>query len=207
MGRVLLLRHGQSTWNAERRWQGSADPPLSPHGEEQARAAATQLGGFDLSVVMASGLRRARRTAELIADVLVLGEVRLVDALRERDVGEWSGRTTEEIEEMWPGDLAAWRTGELASIPGGEGDISGRVLPAVEELARQAAGTEEPILVVTHGGVISSIERSIGVEPCRARNLCGRWVAWEGDVLVAGEVVVLTEPAEATGPVAETTVL
>src|SRR5687768_15169755 len=117
VGRVLLLRHGQSTWNAERRWQGSADPPLSPHGEEQARAAATQLGGFALSVVVASGLQRARRTAELIADELVLGEVRIVDDLRERDVGEWSGRTTDEIEEMWPGDLAAWRAGELASIP------------------------------------------------------------------------------------------
>jgi broad specificity phosphatase PhoE len=175
VGRVLLLRHGQSTWNAERRWQGRADPPLSPEGEAQARAAAAALTDTTWAAVFASHLQRARRTAELIADELELGEVRLVEDLVERDVGHWSGLTSDEIEEQWPGQLASWRSGTLGAIPGGEGDITARVVPAVEELAREAAAHEASFLVVTHGGVIGAVERATGVEPSRARNLCGRW--------------------------------
>ncbi len=86
VARVLLLRHGQSTWNVEARWQGRADPPLSPAGEGQARQAAPALTGA--VAVWSSDLARARRTAELLApgDVTVRVDARL----RERDVGPWT---------------------------------------------------------------------------------------------------------------------
>jgi probable phosphoglycerate mutase len=93
--RLLMVRHGQSTWNADGRWQGHADAPLSVLGEAQAAAAAEAIG--DIDVVVASDLARARRTAEIIADALGVGPA-LVDArLRERDAGAWTGLTRHEI--------------------------------------------------------------------------------------------------------------
>ncbi|HSO95917.1 MAG TPA: histidine phosphatase family protein, partial [Acidimicrobiia bacterium] len=85
--RVLLIRHGESTWNAAGRWQGHADPPLSTTGMAQARAAAPAL--VDIDVVWCSDLVRARQTADLCAppDVVVHTEV----LLRERHVGAWTG--------------------------------------------------------------------------------------------------------------------
>src|SRR5688572_19392365 len=88
--RLLLLRHGQSTWNADGRWQGQADPPLSPLGEEQARDAARRLAPGQFSRVLASDLRRARQTAEILADALRL-PVEVDPDLREIDVGDWQG--------------------------------------------------------------------------------------------------------------------
>jgi probable phosphoglycerate mutase len=188
MGRLLLLRHGQSTWNAERRWQGWADAPLSEVGRAQAREAAAALQSVGFDAVVSSDLSRARETAEIIAAELGLGPVELEPGLRERDVGAWSGLTAAEIDEGWPGSLQAWRDGTLRSIPEGEGDISQRVMEAVERvMVLHPAGT---VLVVSHGGVIRSLERALGVEPVAVRNLGGRWVAMgpHGQV-IAGEAV------------------
>src|SRR5207253_5282255 len=77
---VLLLRHGQTTWNAERRWQGWEDAPLSPLGEQQARDAAAHLVDAGLTRVCSSDLSRARRTAELVADGLGFRGSVFVDA-------------------------------------------------------------------------------------------------------------------------------
>ncbi|MDP9403566.1 MAG: histidine phosphatase family protein [Actinomycetota bacterium] len=196
MARLLLLRHGQSVWNAEHRWQGRADPPLSALGERQARWAAAWLAdtGPPLSGVVASDLQRSRRTAEIIAEALGLGRVELDPALRERDVGAWTGCTTDEIAARWPGALQAWRQGRLASPPGGEGDESlvARLLPALERLWARAG---EPLLVITHGGAIRALERHLGAVSCTPTNLCGRWFgrADAGAQLVAGEPVSLPE--------------
>lgn len=182
MARLLLLRHGQSTWNAERRWQGIADPPLSAAGEEQARAASVWLGGIDpgFAGVITSDLQRSRRTGEIIAGILGLGEVEPDPAFRERDVGEWSGCTTEEIATRWPGTLQDWRDGRLASPPGGEADEAflARLLPAVERLCDRPAAA---LLVVTHGGAIRALERYLGASAASTgvrapANLCGRWL-------------------------------
>jgi broad specificity phosphatase PhoE len=200
--RVLLLRHGQSTWNAERRWQGWADPPLSELGREQARWAASALATVGFGAVVASDLRRARETAEVVADELGLGAVEIEAGLRERNVGAWSGLTTEEIEARWPGQLDAWRAGRLETIPDGEGDISERVMAAVARVVSHPAGT---VLAVTHGGVIRSAERALGLEPGGVKNVGGRWVSRDGGGrLVAGDVVVLPEP---DAPEPTTTVL
>jgi probable phosphoglycerate mutase len=187
--RLLLLRHGQSEWNAQRRWQGWADPPLSRLGEAQAAAAATHLAGLGLQGVAASDLQRARRTGELIAAALGLAPVRVDVDLRERDVGDWSGHTTEEIERRWPGQLEAWRQGRLASPPNGEADMLPRVRSALERLVT----TGKHWLVVTHGGVIHALDRSLGAEPTPIYNVCGRWLEAGEDGLRPGEVVLLPD--------------
>ncbi|MDQ3569647.1 MAG: histidine phosphatase family protein [Actinomycetota bacterium] len=178
MARLLLLRHGQSRWNAENRWQGWADPPLSDLGEAQAvglasRLAATAMDGTPLAGVVSSDLERARRTATIVGERLGLG-VDVDTALRERDVGSWSGLTTAEIERRWPEELAAWRVGGLAAPPGGECDdaMAERVLRA---LGRLVARTETALLVVTHGGLIRLVHRRLGLEPPPTPNLSGRW--------------------------------
>lgn len=175
MGQVLLLRHGQSTWNAEGRWQGWADPPLSPAGEAQALEAAALLAAFAFDRVISSDLARARRTAEIIATELDLGPVHVDAGLRERNVGEWSGRTRAEIEERWPGALQDWREGRLERPPGGESvaEMTARILPVVEGLA----AVEGTALAVTHGGVIHLVERHYQHEPSITSNLCGRWLS------------------------------
>ena len=195
--RLLLVRHGESTWNAVSRWQGQADPPLSPFGERQAEDAGARLAEVaSITAVWASNLVRARRTGDLIAKHLGIAQVREEPRLRERDVGAWSGLTRDEIEERWPGYLAARR-----SPPDFEGDD--------ELLARTRAGLAAAVdgsgtgdvLVVTHGGVIRTIERSLGAIPERLPNLGGRWLLAETPTdLSLGERVVLLEPDEVTVP-------
>ena len=179
MARLLLLRHGQSLWNAESRWQGWADPPLSELGEAQAvalasRLAPTDLDGTALAGVVTSDLQRARRTATIVGERLGLA-VDVEMALRERDVGDWSGLTTAEIEDGWPDELAAWRVGGLVAPPGGECDdaMAERVLGA---LRRLVARPEPALLVVNHGGLIRLVHRRLGLEPPPTPNLAGRWL-------------------------------
>jgi len=193
--RLLLVRHGESTWNADGRWQGHADPPLSALGEQQARDAAAHLAGID--AVWASDLERARRTAEIVAEQLNVA-LRVDVRLRERDAGEWQGCTRAEIEERWPGYLASGRR-----PPGFEASarLLARVLSAVTDIARREPGTS--LLVVTHGGVVRTLERHLsdaveGLVP----NLGGRWFETGGDGSgwSLGDRVLLLEDAPVTRP-------
>ena len=174
MARLLLLRHGQSTWNAEGRWQGWADPPLSADGEAQAALTAERLAGFGLTAVVSSDLLRARRTAAIIAERLGVDVLDVEPDLRERNIGDWSGLTTTEIEQGWPGALASWRAGALERPPNGETheEIVARVMAVLERLAEQ----DGAVLVVTHGGVIHLVQDRLGCHTHRMGNLCGRWV-------------------------------
>ncbi|HVF75817.1 MAG TPA: histidine phosphatase family protein [Acidimicrobiales bacterium] len=188
MARLLLFRHGQSTWNAEGRWQGWADPPLSSLGEEQARAAADRLAGSGLTAVVSSDLLRARQTAAIIAERLGLDVLDVEPDLRERNIGDWSGLTTAEIEQGWPGALAAWRAGAFESPPNGEAhsDILARVMAVLERLS-VLDGT---LLVVTHGGVIHLVQGHLGCTTPRMGNLCGRWLETG---LAPGELVLVDD--------------
>lgn len=174
MGRILLIRHGESTWNAEGRWQGWADPPLSDAGRDQARAAAVLLAGEGIEAVVASDLRRARETADIIATALAIDEVGTEPGIRERDVGHWSGLTRAEIEARWPGQVDDWRAGRLTTIPGGEGDIHERVVAGVGRILDRAG--DRPVLAVSHGGVIRSLVRHLGGPVEAVANLGGWWV-------------------------------
>ena len=190
--RLALVRHGQSTWNALSRWQGQANPPLSPLGEEQAAEAAERLAGTGVSGVVTSDLIRARRTGQIVADALGLGPVRVHPDLGEYDVGDWSGLTKPEIEKRWPGQQAEWFGGRLATTPGGEGRIAfdKRVMQAVLEVSAEApAGSV--LVVITHGGVIRALERAAGAPPVPIANLSGRWFSVDDGRLRAGEPLTL----------------
>lgn len=194
---VLLVRHGQSTWNAQERWQGQADPPLSPLGEAQARAAAAAVGRLAPARVVASDLVRARLTAELLAPAGC--ELTVEPGWRERHAGEWTGLTRAEIEARFPGWL-----GERRSPPGFESDedLVARTLPLLEQLVR--ADDPDPVVVVTHGGVIRTLERHCHAPTLPVPNLGGRWFHAEGcdvvlgdrDVLVDAEALTLTDQVE-----------
>lgn len=193
MPRLLLLRHGQSIWNAEERWQGWADPPLSPLGVRQAAAAARWLAGSGepFAVVACSDLVRARRTAEIVAEGLGLAPVAVDPGLRERDVGDWTGLTTAEIARRWPEELVAWRAGRSQSTPGGEAEPA-FVARLLAGLARLAAGPATgPAVVVTHGGAIRALERHVGSAVSPVPNLCGRWVEFAGTSLRLGAPAAL----------------
>ena len=153
--RLLLLRHGESTWNVEGRWQGWLDAPLTPAGEDQAAARARTLAhdSFAPRVIYTSDLERATRTAEIIAahvESPVITDV----GFRERNGGEWQGLTGTEIDEHWPGMRAAWRRGELSAPPGGEEDVD--VLVRFDDaLERVLAHAGKGIAcIVTHHGML-----------------------------------------------------
>ena len=193
------MRHGQSEWNAENRWQGQADPPLSELGEDQARDAAERLGDIAFAALVASDLRRARHTAEILAEALGLG-VQLDPGLREIDVGDWTGLTRSEIEAQWPGELAAWSEGRSESPLGGE-TRTHLVDRARSSLARAAAGVGpgERVLVVTHGALIRNLDRALGLPPHTMGNLGGRWYEADGNgSLVPGDVVSLADTDDRT---------
>ena len=184
---VLLVRHGQSTWNAAHRWQGQADPPLSEDGQDQARRAAERLGAFD--AVVASDLDRARHTAEIIAACLGIGPVQIDPRLRENDAGEWTGLTHEEIHERWPGWIETSRR-----PPGFEPreHLVTRGFAALLALGRQYPDGE--VLAVSHGGLIRAVRDALGYPVQHFANL---WAAWftvdERDIRANRDVVMLID--------------
>ena len=197
--RLLLLRHGQSTWNADGKWQGQADPPLSPLGEEQARDAARRLTPGQFSRIVASNLQRAHRTAEILAESLRL-PVEVDPELREIDVGDWEGLTRAEINERAPGALADWSEGRSESTPGGElrKHLTDRARAALLRAAA-ASSPGDKLLLVSHGALIRNLDRALGLQPQGIGNLAGRWdEADAGGLLAPAELVSLADPEDRT---------
>jgi len=186
MRRLLLARHGESEWNAEGRWQGRADPPLTPLGRKQAMLAVDSLGSVD--AIVSSTLQRAYETALIISEGLGVGPVVAEPDLMERDAGEWQGLTRAEIEAAWPGYLENHQR-----PPSYEHDepLVERVLAALERVFESVPGDD--LLVITHGGVINALERHLGLEWQRVPNLGGRWFAWKGGTLHLGDRVELID--------------
>lgn len=156
---VVLLRHGETVWNAEGRFQGQHDTSLSDRGLEQAADAATALGSAlaeqDVRLV-SSDLRRARQTAEAVAGAL--GVPLLLDPrLREIAAGGWQGLLQPEIEALDSDAYTAWRAGDDVALGGAERptQAGGRVLEAVAEHARDL-GPEQRLVAVGHGASIRS---------------------------------------------------
>ncbi len=169
--RVLLLRHGQSTWNADGRWQGQEDPPLSATGERQAVEAAARLDGID--AMWASDLVRARRTAEILAADHRLAVSVDAQASASATPEPWQGRTRAEIDAEWPGYLAEQRRPEGYEP---DEDLLVRVLAALDAIADAHPGAA--VAVVSHGGIVGTVERHLG-DPRDGPipNLSGRWPA------------------------------
>ena len=197
--RLLLVRHGQSVWNAEGRWQGQADPPLSALGEEQAREAAPRLAALGFARIVASDLQRARRTAEIVAEALGL-PVEVDPDLREIDVGDWTGMTRAEIEARWPGELAAWSEGRSESTMGGESraHLTARARSTILRVAAEASPGDH-VLLVSHGALIRNLDRSLGLPPQTIPNLAGRWYESDGNgSLTPAELESLADPEDRT---------
>lgn len=193
--RILVVRHGQSTWNADGRWQGQADPPLSTLGVRQARAAAQAVGTFD--VVAASPLERAITTATIIVRELGIGPVVTDPDLMERHAGGFQGLTRPEIEDRYPGFLADRRRPDGWEI---DDVVAQRAVGALARLAAQA-GAGGSALVVSHGGVIGCLEDLVGVTRAgRIANLGGRWFEIGPGVLRGGDDVVLVGADAVTVP-------
>ena len=173
VSRLLLVRHGQSTWNAEGRWQGQADPPLSDLGVEQAETAAAVLDRID--AVWSSDLQRANHTARILSVPHAL-EVAVDPRIREREAGPWTGLTRDEIEAQFPGHLSR------GVRPAGyetDDSLAARTLAALTEIATALDG--RTAVVVTHGGVIVTVERHHGLERTPIHNLEARWLEWRAD--------------------------
>ncbi len=161
--RVLLVRHGESTWNAERRVQGQLDPPLSGEGRRQAGLLARRLAGRTLAGFYSSDLQRAMETSTLVGDALGQAPVPL-PSLREIYLGEWEGVRTEDIARRFPKVWEKWvREPDWDLVPGAESGASfeARAGDAIAGIFNLHASGE--VLVVTHGGVIQvALHQAIG---------------------------------------------
>jgi glucosyl-3-phosphoglycerate phosphatase len=149
--RLILWRHGLTAWNAERRFQGQLDVPLTEAGLAGAKQMAPRLARLEPDLIVSSDLRRALDTAAVLA-ALTGHEVVRDARLRERYFGDWQGHTLPEIEQRWPGAVARWRAGEPVDEAGvePEQDVAKRVSEALRGLVERAPGGT--VIVATHGG-------------------------------------------------------
>ncbi|PKM77991.1 MAG: alpha-ribazole phosphatase [Firmicutes bacterium HGW-Firmicutes-15] len=157
--RIIMVRHGQTDWNAQQKYQGQSDIPLNETGRAQAYQTALHLQDQESpQVIFCSDLMRARETAQIIGRSL--GIESICDArLRELSFGEWEGMTFTEVYEKYPQAFNEWvRDTETYIVPGGESfqSLSKRVLQFIHEI-KQA--NHQVALLVTHGGVIKAVLR------------------------------------------------
>lgn len=159
MREIWLLRHGQTDWNLQGRWQGQAPfaPGLNETGFAQARSAAEELSGIRFSVIYSSDLLRARQTAEAVAEKQGLS-VLVDERLREVNLGEWEGMLSEDVKARYPNELKERDENPLnARPPQGEtlAEVAERAGTAVKDiLQKQAQG---PLLIVSHGLTLASL--------------------------------------------------
>lgn len=152
--RLLLARHGATPNNAEQRYTGQSDVPLSPLGERQAEALSQRLAMERLDCIVASDLLRARATAEAIARHHSL-PVQLDPDLREISMGEWEGSTYADLLDREPAAMKRWQADPTSYAPPGGETIAQVRDRLVSSLARwQRAHPTGVVVWVTHGGVI-----------------------------------------------------
>lgn len=175
--RVVLVRHGETQYNLEGRWQGSgSDVPLNATGRVQATRVAEALAarfGARLATIYSSDLARALETAEILSAALRVPVVE-APALRELSHGVWEGRTQAEVELRWPAEYAAYVADPFrVGRGGGESyaDLERRVWPALEQLAGRHRG--ERIVAVSHGGPIRLALSRILDRPLADRDALG----------------------------------
>lgn len=153
MKRLFLVRHGETDWNREGRFQGKRDIPLNALGSTQARAVAEALLSASVDRVVSSPLSRAAQTARATASLLGMG-LETHQGLSEIDHGLWEGHTAGEVENLWPGMLTLWHSspGEV-TMPEGESlqDVSGRAWMTFGEIL---AGPGNTVALFSHDAVL-----------------------------------------------------
>jgi broad specificity phosphatase PhoE len=158
---LLLVRHGETDWNADGRLQGQTDRPLSDFGRRQARQLAAELTEEDLEAIYSSDLSRARETAQIVAERLGL-PVLLDPDLREKDWGTWEGLTAVERDRV---EFVGESTEEHQE----------RILRALRRIAERHTG-DGRVLVVTHGGSMRRVQTAALGWALPVVENCGRWL-------------------------------
>jgi broad specificity phosphatase PhoE len=165
--RLVMLRHGQTGFNAGNRMQGQLDTDLSDLGRDQAVAVAEVLAKRQPLLIVSSDLRRALDTAEALGERSGL-PVELDARLRETHLGDWQGMTHTEVDASAPGARIAWRDDATWAPHGGESriDVAARGLPLIKELVADQTewGTDEPerpVVLVAHGGLIAALTAAL----------------------------------------------
>ena len=154
--RFFIVRHGETDWNSEGRFQGQKDIPLNERGIMQADAVSKRLAGHSFSAVVTSPLSRAKTTAEKIAERSFCGRFIVKEAFTEINHGEWEGRLSEEVAANYGSLLASWHSApETVTMPGKFGeslkDVYDRVTAACDDIARKYTGD---VLLASHDAVI-----------------------------------------------------
>ncbi len=162
-GLLVLLRHGESVWNAEGRFAGASDVPLSPLGKGQAMAAGMLLRNYTFDVVYTSTMQRAVQTWELMASSFQsLPAWQSFEWLNERDFGLLEGQLKSDLEAQFSAEqVERWRFGWDEPLPEGSGEtfvrMRERVLPQFDIQIRPLLHADKKVLVVAHGQVLRSI--------------------------------------------------
>ena len=165
--RLVLLRHGQTEYNAASRMQGQLDTPLSDLGRDQAVAAAEVLAKRQPLLIVSSDLRRALDTATSLSERSGL-PVTVDTRLRETHLGDWQGMTHLEVDASAPGARLVWRDDARWAPHGGESrvDVAARSMPLIAELVagQPEWGVDEPerpVVLVAHGGLIAALTAAL----------------------------------------------
>jgi probable phosphoglycerate mutase len=188
---ILLIRHGETNWNVEKRLQGHSDIALNPEGVRQAAALGRVLQDEPLDAIFASDLQRARDTAQAIATARGM-TLQIDKDLRERCYGAFEGLIHSEINEHFPVDFVAWKQRDLdMRYPDGKyraetlREFAARSMACIRRLASQNGCRK--IAIVTHGGVLDTLHRqaaSIGYEHPRSFEVLNASInrlKWDGE--------------------------
>jgi broad specificity phosphatase PhoE len=157
MRRLVLLRHGRTAWNAQRRFQGQADPPLDEVGRAQAYEVASFVAALHPELLVSSDAIRALQTAEPIAAACGLA-VRPERRLRERSLGHWEGLTRDEVAARYPDEFADWIAGRDVSRRGGESreQVAARALAAFDALP-----DVQTAVLITHSATAMALSNAL----------------------------------------------
>jgi glucosyl-3-phosphoglycerate phosphatase len=155
--RLILLRHGRTAWNAQRRFQGQSDPPLDDVGRMQAYEVAALIASVHPDLLVSSDAARAMQTAELVSAAIGL-PVRAERRLRERSLGHWEGLTRDEVAAKYPDEFADWIAGRDVTGRGGESreEVAERALAAFAELP-----VVDTAVIVTHSATAMALTTAL----------------------------------------------
>jgi len=177
---IILIRHGETDWNIEGRYQGQADPPLNSNGTQQAEELAKSLQNAGLDVLYTSPLQRAKQTADILSKKLmlpVIDEPRLMEIHQ----GDWQTRLRSEIQNLYPDLFLDWEIDPWkVTPPGGEhlSEVQKRVYSAIDDILQN--NDQKKIGLVTHRIPIALIKvRYQNMDPDIVRSIYLPNAYWE----------------------------